>query len=569
VTTRALRSAWRLGWLAAALAAAACTPPSPGGAAGGSGAQVPAPPAAAAAGSATDTFRDALAGSGIDFVHVLPDGAMDSLPESVGAGVTAIDYDGDGRLDLHFVGQAWSERINTGEPKPGATRNRLYRNLGGGKFEDVTDKAGVGLEAFAFMSVAADFDDDGRQDLFVAAESANRLYRNRGDGTFEDVTTRAGISTSVCTVAAAALDANGDGLLDLYLGNYVTYDKNYRLFYKPVVFPGPLAFAAQGDLLYLNRGDGTFADATVGSGIDVAEPGRAMGVSILDFDMDGRPDVYVANDASANFLFRNEGGGKFSEAATPMGLAYGVQGDSTAAMAGMVGDVNEDGRPDLHVTDNAYGSMYVSNAKGGWTDRILTCGVAGASGQWPSWGGGFLDFDADGHADLYLANGDLYRATGRPDLLFRGRGDGTFEDVSPVSGAWFRQERAGRGACIADLDDDARLDVVVTHIGDRPALLRNQSRTGHGVLVALRAKPRNASGQGAKVTVVAGGKERTEVAWPRQGYITVGDPRVHFGLGAADRVERLEVVWPDGTKSEAKDLAADRVWTVVQGGSVQ
>ncbi len=564
------RRAVLAGGVVAALAAAAgCSPGEP--------TAVSPAPAPAAPGAETDAFRDVTAASGIDFVHVLADGAMDSLPESVGAGVAAIDYDGDGRMDLFFVAQGWSDAVNTAlaadddgkAPARGASTNRLYRNLGGGRFEDVTRAAGVGFSDFAFMPVAADFDDDGRTDLFIAAEGANRLLRNRGDGTFEDVTARAGIGRAMCTVAAAAFDANGDGLLDLYLGNYVTYDKTYRLYYKPVGFPGPLAFGAQADVLYLNRGDGTFTDATKGSGFDVAEPGRAMGVSVLDYDVDGRPDLYVANDATANFLFHNEGGGKFTEVGLRMGVAFGVQGDATAAMAGMTGDVNEDGRPDLHVTDNAYGSMYVSNAKGGYTDRILTCGVAAASGQWPSWGGGFFDHDADGHLDLYLANGDLYRATGRPDLLFRGHGDGTFEDVSLESGAWFRQERASRGACIADLDGDARLDVVVTTIGDRPAILRNGTRAGHAVLVSLAPKPRTASGQGAKVTVVAGGRTQMQFAWPRQGYLTSGDPRLHFGLGDAVRVERIEVEWTDGTKTTATDLAADRVWVARQGGDVR
>jgi hypothetical protein len=426
----------------------------------------------------------------------------------------------------------------------------------------------VGFEEFAFVAVAGDLDDDGRTDLFVAGQGVRHLLRNRGDGTFEDVAARAGLAGKSCAVAASILDVNGDGLLDVYVGNYVEFDKSYRLYYKPVVFPGPLAFAAQADQVYLNRGDGTFADASKDAGLDAIEPGRAMGTSVLDYDLDGRPDLYVANDATACFLLHNEGG-RFREVAVESGVAYGVQGDAAAAMAAMVGDVNEDGRPDMRVTASTYGSMFVNQAKGGFADRILACGIAGPSGQWPSWGGGFLDFDCDGHLDLYAANGDLYRNTGRPDLLFRGKGDGTFEDVSKSSGAWFRAEHPARGACIVDLDDDARLDLVVAHIGERPALLRNQTRGNHGVLVALRARKRTASGHGARVTVRAGGVDHVQTNWPRSGYLGSGDPRLHFGLGGADRIERLEVVWPDGTKQEFRDLAADRVWTVEQGGSIQ
>ena len=550
--------------VAAVLAVAACSKEP---------ATVPPPVPAASAlapGQDTDVFRNVVGGSGIDFVHVVADGVMDTLPESVGAGVTCLDYDGDGRLDLYFVATAWREGVSDGERAAGRTKNRLYRNLGGWKFEDVTDRAGVGFEDFCAMAVAADLDDDGRTDLYLLNDGPNRLMRNRGDGTFEDVTAKAGVAGDRCSVAGAAFDADGDGLLDLYVGNYVTFDRSYRLAYKPDVFPGPLAFTAQADVLYLNNGDGTFRDATAGSGIDVP-PGRAMGVSILDYDVDGRADVFVANDATQRFLFRNEGGGKFREVATALGAGYGIHGEATAAMAGFAGDIDGDGRPDLYVSDASYGSLLLGGPKG-FTDHVLRSGIAGPAGQWPSWGGGFLDYDLDGNLDLFLACGDLHRATGRPSLLFRGKGDGKFEDAAPGAGAWFREERCGRGACIADLDGDGRLDIVVTHIGDRPALLRAGARSGpanHWAMLALRAKPRNASGQGAKVTLRAGGKDRIQTAWPRCGYLGEGDPRLHFGLGAADRIERLEIVWPDGSKQEFKDVAADRTLTVEQGGSIQ
>lgn len=540
---------------AAAAALPACSPPPV------------APPKAAAVASPASAggwFRDVTAVSGIDFVHATADGAMDNLVESVGAGVTCLDYDDDGRMDLFFTAQGWRKGVSSGDEVRGRARNRLFRNVGGGRFEDTTDRAGVGDDGFATSAVAADLDDDGRTDLFVLADGGNRLLRNRGDGTFEDTTARAGIAGSACSVAGAAFDADGDGDLDVYVGNYVRFEKDYKLYYKPDVFPGPLAYAAQADVLWVNQVDGTFVDGTKSAGMDVP-PGRAMGVSVLDFDADGRPDVYVANDATANFLFRNEGAGRFREIAVDAGCAFGVQGDATASMAAMVGDVNEDGVADLHVTDASYGSLLLGGRRG-FNDRILTSGIAASSGQWASWGGGLFDFDADGHLDLYVANGDSHRATGRPDLLFRGKGDGTFDDVSDQAGAWFREERCGRGGCVVDVDDDARLDVVLTHLDDRAVVLRNEApQNGHGVLVALRARPRNASGQGAKVTIEAAGRTFTQTAWPRCGYLTQGDPRLHFGLGAATRIERIEVTWPDGSRDEARGLAVDRVVTVRQG----
>jgi len=393
----------------------------------------------------TDVLRDVLAGSGIDFRHTLADGQLDTLIESVGSGVTVFDADGDGRLDLYFVAQGWREGVSSGEPVPDAGRNRLYRNLGGFRFEDVTEHAGVGDGGFGFMAVAADLDDDGDQDLYVLNDGANVLYRNRGDGTFEDVTQAAGVAGDACSVAGAVIDADGDGRLDLYVGNYVLFDGSYRLHYAPDVFPGPLAFEPQADVLLVNTGDGTFRDATADAGLDVS-PARAMGVSVLDANGDGRLDLYVANDATANFLFLAQGDGRFREAAAISGVAFGVQGEATAAMAGVVGDVDGDGLADLHVTDSGYGSLFHNAGGGVFVDRIVASGIAAPSGQWASWGGRFLDFDLDGVLDLYLANGDLHRATGRPDLLFRGLGDARFEDVSADSGSWFRAERMARGA---------------------------------------------------------------------------------------------------------------------------
>jgi len=518
---------------------------------------------------ADDVLRDVLPGSGVTYRHVLADGKLDTLIESVGCGVTTFDYDGDGLLDLYFVDQGWREGVSKGTRREGAGRNRLFRNLGRMRFEDVTEKAGVGDEGFGFMALAADLDDDGDQDLYVLNDGPNVLYRNDGDGTFSDVTAEAGVAGDACSVAGALLDADGDGRLDLYVGNYVAFDASYELHYAPDVFPGPLAFEPQADVLYLNGGGLSFRDGTAGSGLDVP-PARAMGVSVLDADGDGRLDLYVANDATANFLFRALGGGRFAEEALQSGVAYGVQGEATAAMAGAVGDVDGDGKPDLHVTDSGYGSLFQNTGRGLFLDRVVASGIAAPSGQWASWGGGFLDFDLDGVLDLYLANGDLHRATGRPDLLFRGVGDFRFEDVSADAGAWFRAERMGRGAAIADLDDDGRLDVVVCHVHDAPAILHGRAPEGrHFVTLDLRAKPGNAGGIGSRVTVVAGGRERRETLVPRCGYLGQGDPRLHLGLGDADRVERVAITWPDGTTQECADLAADRVYVVRQGEPVQ
>lgn len=496
-------------------------------------------PAAAASGF----FEDVTARSGLSAEHRTPDGRMDDLLESVGAGAIALDFDGDGRLDIYF-------------PLQGA--NRLYRNLGGMRFEDVTARAGVGHEGHGFSAAAADHDGDGDVDLFVFNRGPNVLYRNKGDGTFEDVTERAGIAGTACSVAGTLFDADGDGLLDLYVGNYVTFDPSYKLHYAPDAFPGPLAFAAEDDVLYRNKGDGTFENVTAKSGLDLL-PGRAMGVVATDFNGDGRTDVFVANDASANFLLLGEEGVRFREAATEAAVAFGFHGEATGAMAGAVGDFDLDGLPDMHVTDTRYGSLYHNLGQGRFRDRARTSGIASISGQWVSWGGGFLDYDNDGDVDLLLINGDLHHPTGRPDLLLENVGGGRFEDASTRGGPYFRRELLGRGGVLADFDDDGGIDVLLTTIDGPPVLLHNRREDAHHwiKLSLLAAKQRSALG--AVVTLKAGERTWKQTLHLPSGYLAQNDPRLHFGLGTAAKVDRLEVRWPDGKVTQHAGLAVDQV----------
>jgi hypothetical protein len=528
----------------------------------------PAPGIAAAPTAPPGLFEDVTERAGIRFVHQVADGRMDNLIEAIGAGATWFDADGDGRLDLFLPQQSWLEGVSDGPRPADAPTSRLFRNRGDGTFEDVTVRSGLARTEFCFMALAADFDGDGRTDLYLLCDGKNVLFRNRGDGTFQDVTDRAGVGCPLCSVAGAVLDADGDGSLDIYVGNYVAFDPNYRLHYAPDVFAGPLAFAAQPGVLYLNRGDGTFRDATAESGIGAVTPGRAMGVTAWDYDLDGRTDLYVANDASAAFLFHNEGGGNFTETALSAGVAYGFNGEAAAAMAGSAGDFDGDGLPDLHVTNAAYGSLFRNLGGGRFQDRVVQSGLAAACGQYVAWGGGFADFDDDGVLDLFVANGDLHHPTGRPDLLLRGRGDGTFEDASAAAGPYFRRELLSRGAAIADYDDDGRLDVLVTTIGGSPVLLHNRGAAGaHWITFDLKGPRGNPTGIGAVVTLEAGGKKRVQAAYGSNGYLTQGDPRVHFGLGATDRVDRVQVRWPGGATQEIVAPAVDRIHRVVFAGA--
>ena len=526
------------------------------------------PPASGS--SAPGVFEDVTARAGIDFRHRTADGAMDDVLESVGTGAVVFDYDGDGRLDLYLIQSEPKSAVRDAAPatQAGATEatpSRLYRNEGGLRFRDVTAQAGLAQAGGGFSGAAADYDGDGDVDLFVFRDGPNRLFRNRGDGTFEETGATAGIAGSACSIAGTLFDADGDGFLDLYVGNYLTFDASYELHYQPDVFPGPLAFAAQHDVLYRNRGDGTFSDVTEAAGLS-RDAGRTMGVVACDFDDDGRPDVFTANDASANHLYRNLGGGRFEEIAAQAGVAYGFHGEATGAMAGVVGDVDLDGRPDLHVTDTHYGSLYCNAGKARFRDRCAESGIAAVSAPWVSWGGGFLDFDNDGDLDLFVANGDLHYPTGRPDLLLENDGTGHFRDVSEGAGVHFRRELPCRAACLADFDDDGRMDVLLTMIEGPSVLLRGCSaETGTWAKFVLRGTLGAQRGFGARVTVRAGGRTWVQRAHAPSGYLAQNDPRLHFGLGACEQIESVTVRWPSGREERFDGCVLNRVQELVEG----
>jgi hypothetical protein len=523
-----------------------------------------------------EPFVDVTAAAGIDFVHHFGDATMDNIVESLGSGASWLDFDGDGDLDLYLVDQGWLPGVSAGERPAAKVRNRLYENLGGGSFREVPAAAGAADDGYGFAAAVGDVDNDGDADLLVANCGPNRLYVNRGDKTFRRAE-GAGVEDGRCTAAATFFDYDRDGFLDVYLANYLTFDPEYTLHYAPDVFPGPMAYEPQADALLRNRGDATFVDVSAAAGIAV-DPGRAMGVVATDFDGDGWTDVFVANDATANFLFRNRGdrsdgpgrgdGPSFEEVGALWGVAFGFRGEATGAMAGVVGDLDGDGRPDLLVTDTTYGSLYRNREDGLFEDLVMRSGLAAPSGQWVSWGGGFFDFENDGDLDVFQVNGDLKRLTGRPDLLLanRGdRGDGPSFDLAE-GGAYFRAELPGRGGAFADFDDDGDLDVLVTVLGASPVLLRNDvAGRGHWLGVALRGVESNRDGLGAVVTVEAGGQRWVGIRHAPAGYLTQNDPRLHFGLGELERVERLEVAWPSGAVDAMEDLEVDRYVEIEEG----
>ena len=529
------------------VAATAATPP-----------RQPAPPAPV-------TFVEVTRQAGIDFVHSFGDLRFSNLIEATGSGAAWLDYDRDGNIDLYLATGKYHDGLSEGARPPGSPLNRLYRNRGDGTFEDVTARAGVGCETcFSIGVTVGDYDNDGWPDIYVANHGANVLYRNLGNGLFADMTRHAGVGNAACSVAATWLDFDRDGWLDLYVGNYIEFDPKYRQYYSPDGFPGPLAYEPQADVLYRNRRDGTFEDVTLRMGITMR--GRAMSVAAADYDADGWDDIYVANDASENFLFHNLKGARFEETARFAGVAFNGMADQTASMAADFGDFDGDGRLDLFVSDNALCSLYHNEART-FVDISLEAGIARTSAQFVGWGAFFFDYDNDGDLDIFKANSDLSRLFGQEDQVFENV-EGRFHDVSTKLGPYFREARMGRGAAWADYDNDGDPDILITNAGSPPVLLRNDGGNRNSwVGVRLKGTVSNRDGIGARVKVTFGGRMMTTERRATHGYLSVSDPRLFFGLGAAKRADLVEVIWPSGRTQVLRDVAAGTIVTIEEPGN--
>jgi enediyne biosynthesis protein E4 len=498
-------------------------------------------------------FTEVTRESGINFNHSFGDKTFSNIVEAIGSGAAWLDYDRDGRMDLYLLTAKYHAGVSQGERPEREEINRLYRGRGDGTFEDVTARAGVACEGcFSIGVTVGDYDNDGWPDIYVTNDGGNVLYHNRGDGTFGDETRRAGVGNGGCSVAATWFDFDRDGPLDLYVGNYLEFDPKYSAYYSPDGFPGPMSYRAQPDALYHNLGNGRFEDVTVRMGLTGL--GRAMSVAAGDIDGDGWDDVYVTNDASANFLLMNRQGKRFEDVALRAGVAFNGMGDQTASMGVDFGDFDGDGRPDIFVSDNAFSSLY-RNEGGSFTDVAAETGIARASAQFVGWGSFFFDYDNDGDLDIFKANSDLSRLFGQEDQVFESVG-GRFRDVSTGLGPYFREARMGRGAAYADYDNDGDLDVIIVSLVGRPTLLRNDGgNSNQAIVLRLLGRASNRDGVGAKVKVVANGRTQTAQKRSSGGYLSQNDPRLFFGIGQARIAERVEIGWPSGRTQVLTNVA--------------
>jgi len=513
-------------------------------------------------------FEDATAQSGIDFTHSFGAEKLGSLLESTGAGCVWFDYNNDGKPDLFVVSGRPLEREMHPYPLRKAPavmpHNHLFRNDGNGKFTDVTEQAGLGGNGFGFGAIAADFDNDGRTDLLVTYYGHVTLYRNKGDGTFEDVTAKAGLDVKGWAIGATWLDYDRDGCVDLFIGRYVKFDPTYRSYYAADNYPGPLDYEADTNLLFHNNCHGGFTDVSEKSGI-AQYKGRTMGVTSGDFDGDGYPDIYVANDKTESFLFHNKHDGTFEEIAVDAGAAFGQNGESSSAMGPVFFDMNNNGRADLWVSDSKYNRLLQNSGKLPFTDVTQQAGISQLTAQYTSWGTGAFDFDNDGRKDIMIFHGGLIHLVPQEHSIFRNLGGGKFQDVSADAGPFFATKSVGRGACFADYDNDGKVDAYLVNVGAPGVLLRNTTpAAGHWLMIALVGTKSNRDGIGAKVVVEAGGVKQYLERVAGSGYLSQNDWRLHFGLGAQTKVDRITVTWPSGIRQVVEGVAANQVITITE-----
>ena len=529
-------------------------------------------------GAGTIRFRDATEGSGIDFVHRSGNSPEKFFPTANGSGVALIDFDGDGRLDLYF---ATTRELPLDAPSA-SLGNRLYRNLGGGRFEDATGSAGVGFDGFCHGAVVGDFDGDAHPDLYLANLGPNVLYLNNGDGTFRDASEGSGADLDAWNSGSATLDFDGDGHLDLYVTAYGRWSEADADRYcgdqaKGVrTYCSPLSIAPSRHFLLRNRGDGTFEDATQSAGI-FREDGRGLGVVAADVDGDDLADLYVANDLCPNFLFLNKGDGTFEDATELSGASRSESGFDQAGMGVDAEDVTGDGQPELLVTNfrGDSNTLYRNLGGGIFHDVSAWAGIVNDSMPEVGWACGLADLDNDGWPDMAAFNGHVDDNLPRlgqevpyaePSKVWRNLGDGRYRLVRDP-GPFFSRDHVARGAAFGDLDDDGDLDVVVSRMDGPPALLLNESDAGDWIRFELVGRGGRPVVGGSVEVHLEGGRVLRRLAKGGGSYLSSNDPRILVGLGPAEGVDRAVVRWPGGGTTELSGPEVGRTHRVVEGGS--
>jgi hypothetical protein len=547
----------------------------------------PPPPGAKAvkcAGREVPQFTDITSKTGIHFDHV---SSSDSkyVVESMSGGVLLIDYDRDGYPDIYFTNAPTVDMAIKGR----AARGALYHNNHDGTFTEVTEKAGLATPCFAMGGAVGDYNNDGWPDIYLTCLGGNRLFKNNGDGTFTDVTKQAGIADGRWSTGASFGDYDGDGNLDLMVTNYVDFHLNDlpgfgtapNCKYRGIdVQCGPRGLKGAGDALFHNNGDGTFTDVSKAAGVDDRNGYYGMTVIFCDFNNTGRPDIYVANDSTPKFLYKNLGNGKFQEIGLESGTAVSEDGSEQASMGIAVGDYLHTGLQSLYVTNfsDEYSNLFRNDGEWNFSDVSYKSGVALPSLPYVKWGTVFFDADNDGWLDLIVVGGHVYPQVDtlpsgarykEPKVLQLNQKDGTFCDASEQAGPDLRIPRASRGVAAGDLFNDGNVDLVIEDLAGSPMILRNNGIAGrHWVSFELQGSKSNRLAIGARLKIVAGGLTQTEEMHSGGSYLSQNDLRVHFGLNTAKKIDSLEIRWPSGKIETLKNLDVDKFYSVLEGQGI-
>jgi len=500
-------------------------------------------------------------------------------------GVALFDYNNDGLLDIFFTNGA---EIPSLKKSNSSFYNRLFRNNGDGTFTDVTEKAGLAGVGYSMGVAAGDYDNDGFVDLYVTGFNRNQLLHNNGDGTFTDVTEKAGVGGVVpgrgkpWSVTAGWIDYNNDGLLDLFVVNYLDYSISTAHSCETdniVDYCSPNEYRGTPNILYQNNGDGTFSDVSRQSHIS-QYAGKGMGVAFADYDDDGFTDIFVSNDTFPNFLLHNNGDGTFTDVALLAGVAYTENGKTVAGMGADFRDIDNDGRPDIFQAA-MFGDtfpFYRNLGNGQFEDVTDMTGLAAMTTRLTAWGTGIFDFDNDGNKDIFVACSAIldnamdvnHKPYPLPNGLYRNLGNMVFKDISGQVGASFSVPAAHRGAAFGDLNNDGKIDIVVTVLNGEPQLLMNRSPNhNHWIILKLVGVADNRDGLGTKVKITTASGVQYNEATTAVGYNSSSDKRVYFGLGNATVVNRIELAWPTGVKQLLTSVPADQILTIVESGHPQ
>ncbi len=523
-------------------------------------------------------FTEISRQAGITFKHVFSP-EKKYIAESMSGGVALFDYDNDGYLDIYFVNSLTVELAKSQQK----TRSALYHNNGDNSFTDVTDKAGVGAIGFGMGVATGDYNNDGFEDVYVTCLGPDHLFKNNGNGTFTNVTIKAGVSDPRWSTGAAFVDYDHDGRLDLFVSNYVGFDLNHlpefgvgpTCQFKGVpVQCGPRGLPGAGDSLYRNNGDGTFRDVSKKAGVSDPNGYYGLGVICSDIDEDGLVDIFVANDSTPNFLYHNNGDGTFKEIAFISGTAVNESGSEQGSMGVTLGDYDHDGKLDLFITnfDDEYNILYHNDGSNSFTDVSFKAKVAQVSLPYVGWGTKFFDYDNDGWADLFVANGHVYPQRGRylqRELLHHNNRDGTFSEVASQMGSALMEERVGRGVAFGDIDNDGDVDIAVNDLDGSPQLLRNDGgNINNSVLIKAVGVKSNRNGIGARVKVVSGNLAQIDEVRSGGSYLSQNDLRLHFGLEKRTKIDLVEVRWPSGVVDRVANLGANKILTIKEGKGV-